>query len=247
MHATMLISMIVVLISHFLLPSLTSTFVCNISLYVVSYFNRGNIPVMALNILPAFREIVLVLGWQYEVNEYSPIGSLGLDTAEIWQAWPFMAFFLIESTIALIFVALKKKLSKTVKSILRTPIRNTRRFIHCTFIMYEPLILSMVLLSLKNLTQLKIWDFVYIVAYFIFSGLMVHSLYNQTCGDRKMFVASDGPSVRVQIYLYTVPVVWTYPKKEFYGAFSAILFMFALFCSRTYFRFKEWQFRKRNE
>lgn len=212
---------------------------------MVSFFNNGKFPAMALSILPAFREMVLAVGWGYEQDEYSTVGELGFDTAELWMGWPYFAFFGGEILLVIVFRMTRSSLPKTLRQILRTPINNNMRFIHSTFIMYEPLMLMMVIFSLKK--QLSVQNVLYILFYLVSAFSTMYMLWKITCGNRSIFLASDGPSVRVQIYLYTIPVAVTYPAEEFFAPFSAILYVIALFCSRTYFRFKEWQHKREVE
>lgn len=244
LQLTLLISMVAVVCFHVLTPSLTATFICSISLYVVSFFNVGKVPAMVLKILLAFREIALAVGWA-EADEYSKTGSLGLDTAEMWMGWPYWVFFLGFVLFGLLCRSLKRRLGPKLKGLLRTPIRHTLRFVHCSFFMYEPLVLALVVRGVRK--SLSVWDTLYLVMYaFAVFGTLV-MLWKITYSNRRIFVASDGPCVRVLIYLYTIPVVVAYPNESSYGSLLAIVFMVCLFCSRTYYRVKEWQFETRTE
>jgi hypothetical protein len=151
----MALSLAVFLIFHGLTPWMTSTFMCNVALFFVSLLNCRGTPLIVYMLTPALNWINLTHNIPNSIadqeDSYSVTSVLKFEglLPMSWPLWFLFAFMLVT---LLGLKLMYKKLSKRIVLIMINPIRETLRFIHCSFMSYEPILLVRILLLAKNNT-----------------------------------------------------------------------------------------------
>jgi hypothetical protein len=232
------ISIVCVLVSHLICPTVTSTFTGYFILFVVSLFNRAQMPLVVYTIISSIRPLTLTFDSRFLNDYYSTNFILGYELNHFTRSiWPISVMCLVFIIITLVLWLVRQKLGSKSKILFRHATRRPHKLVHSTILMYESLVVTTLVFSLRGVPNTI--DFAMIgieFLKFIASLVMIHKILTSrlTVSSKSFLMGGSGILLRIQSYLYTLMVICSYPSDLCLGPMVSLLLGIIVICLRVH-------------
>jgi hypothetical protein len=137
----MILTLIISMIFYYITPYSIGPFYCYICLYIIGHLNARGTPLLMYSIAPTFNWITITPE-KDERYPYSLRRFLELYENLFQLSWPLFLLFALTILLIMVLRLVRKRLPKKLVLIIRTPISDPLRFLHCSSFAFEPILVT---------------------------------------------------------------------------------------------------------